>query len=268
MRVAGASQAHIGEGPNEDAIGWNEAKTLAFVADGIGGSAKGEVASGLVKEVFEGAAAQADLMRLALTAHARIREAAAANPESTGMGSTLVAVEIVGNEARVVWAGDSRAYLWRDDRLKPLTKDHSFAEIARDEERLTETQVRRHPGHNMILRALGRDTLEPSETRIRLRAKDRLLLCSDGLSGCMRNDEIAQLLRSQATLESLPPMLIAAAVAAGSKDDISIVLVEHERAGRDLAWRVHLSSRTWLMLGVLGLSAMLIAAAAYWLIHK
>jgi len=268
MRVVGTSQGHMGDGPNEDAIGWNEAKTLAFVADGVGGSAKGEVASGLVKEVFEGAGSQTDLKGLALTAHARIREAAADKPDSTGMGSTLVAVGIVGNEARVVWVGDSRAYLWRNGRLKPLTKDHSFAEIARDEEGLTETQVRRHPGHNMILQALGRDTPNPSETRIRLRNKDRLLLCSDGLSGCMRDEEIAQVLRSQATLESFPPMLVAAAVAASSKDDISIVLVEHERAGRGLAGRLGLSLRAWLLIGVLGLSAVLIAAVSYWLIHK
>ena len=91
MRVVGISQAHIGEGPNEDAIGWNELKTLAFVADGVGGSAKGEVASGLVKQVFEAAAARTDLKQLALTAHAKIREAAADKPESTGMASTLVA---------------------------------------------------------------------------------------------------------------------------------------------------------------------------------
>jgi len=268
MRVVGISQGHIGEGPNEDAIGWNEAKTLAFVADGVGGSAKGEVASGLVKQVFEAAGAQTDLKHLAMTAHARIREAAADKLESKGMASTLVSVGIKGNEASVVWVGDSRAYLWRKDGLKRLTKDHSFAEIARDEESLTETQVRRHPGHNMILQALGRDTPDPSETRIRLRNKDRLLLCSDGLSGCMRDDEIAQVLRSQATFDSLPPILVAAAVAAGSKDDISIVLVEHERAGGGIAWPVHLGSRAWLMIGVLGLSAMLIAAASYWLIHR
>jgi len=267
MRVVGTSQAHAGDGPNEDAVGWNEAKTLAFVADGVGGSAKGEVASGLVKEVFEAAAAQTDLKQLAMTAHARIREGAADKPESTGMASTLVAVGIDGNDARVVWVGDSRAYLWRNGGLKRLTKDHSFAEIARDEESLTETQVRRHPGHNMILQALGRDTPDPSETRFRLRNKDRLLLCSDGLSGCVRDDEIAQLLRSEAALETLPRLLVVAAVAAGSKDDISVVLVEHERTGSWLS-PVGLSLRAWLMIGVLGVAAVLIAAASYWLIHK
>jgi PPM family protein phosphatase len=236
MRVVGTSQAHAGDGPNEDAIGWNEPKTLAFVADGVGGSAKGEVASGLVKQVFEAAGAKTDLKQLTMSAHAKIREAAAEKLESTGMASTLVAAGIEGNEASVVWVGDSRAYLWRNDGLKRLTKDHSFAEIARDEERLTETQVRRHPGHNMILQALGRDSPDPSETRIRLRNKDRLLLCSDGLSGCMRDDEIARVLRSGEPLESLPRALVAAAVAAGSKDDISIVLVEHERTGGWLTW--------------------------------
>ena len=268
MRVVGTSQAHAGDGPNEDAIGWNQLETLAFVADGVGGSAKGEVASGLVKQVFEAAGAQTDLKQLALAAHARIREGAADKPESTGMASTLVAVGIAGNEARVVWVGDSRAYLWRNDGLKRLTKDHSFAEIARDEERLTETQVRRHPGHNMILQALGRDSPDPSETRIRLRNKDRLLLCSDGLSGCMRDDEIARVLRSQGTLEALPGMLIAAAVAAGSKDDISVVLVEHEQSGGWLTWPASLSLRAWLMIGVVGAAAVLFAAASYLLIHK
>jgi PPM family protein phosphatase len=260
MRLAGTSQAHIGEGPNEDAFGWNTSKSLAFVADGIGGSAKGEIASGLVKEVFERAEAGTDLKQLALTAHARILEAAADKPESKGMGCTLVAVEVVANEAHVVWVGDSRAYLWRNDKLKPLTKDHSLAEIARDEEGLTETQVRRHPGHNMILQALGRDTPAPSGTTIRLRDKDRLLLCSDGVSGRMLDHEIAQVLRSETMLESLPPLLVAAAVAAGSKDDVSVVLAEYEGTGTRRYWPI--------MIVVAGLSAVAIAAAFYWLIHK
>src|SRR5258708_3135423 len=111
MRVAGRSRKGAGEGPNEDSIGWDETRSLALVADGMGGHSRGEVASALVKETLLDSAANANLKDAALRAHERILQIAGAEGGASGMGSTLVAVSIADRVGKAVWVGDSRAYL-------------------------------------------------------------------------------------------------------------------------------------------------------------
>jgi serine/threonine protein phosphatase PrpC len=266
VKVIGASRKGSSDGPNEDAIGWDETRSLAFVADGMGGEAKGEVASGLVKETLLEGQPGKDLTLALLEAHGRIQAVARERPDAQGMGSTLVALAIANRTAKIVWVGDSRAYLWRRSRLRPLTRDHSYAEMARVRDGLSEAEVRVHPGHNVITQALGRDTPTPSECTVSLRRYDWLLLCSDGLSGTLLDEQLAELLKTHADLERAVPSLIESAAARGSKDDISVVMVEYDgpsKLGIDWQW----GPRTGMWLSILGgvLLALMVGALSRWI---
>jgi serine/threonine protein phosphatase PrpC len=265
MRIVGRSRKGTGDGPNEDSIGWDEDRPLAFVADGMGGYANGEVASRLVKETLLDPQESSDLRAAALRAHSKILEIVSERTESSGMGSTLVAFTVADCICRIVWVGDSRAYLWRRKRLRPLTRDHSFAERLREVEGLSETAMRVHPGHNLVLQALGRDTPIPSENAVPLRNGDWLLLCSDGLSGELRDQEIAGILAKHAGLESAADALVNGAVASGGKDDISVVLAEYSGPSKfGIEWLWGPRAGLWLSILAGVLSAALIAGIYWW----
>ena len=112
------------------------------------------------------------------------------------MGSTVVAVRIEDRHAEIAWVGDSRAYLWRSDTLRQLSRDHSYLEVLREQENLSETQLRGHPNKNLVTQTLGIGTPEPSSITEPLRRGDWLLLCSDGLNDELEDAEIAQILRA------------------------------------------------------------------------
>ncbi len=112
------------------------------MADGLGGHAGGQVASDIVKQTLLDPAGSLDLKAAALRAHAAVAGAAEKDEALTGMASTLVAVQIARREAKVVWAGDSRAYLWRNGIISRLTRDHSMVQELRELADLSETDVR------------------------------------------------------------------------------------------------------------------------------
>src|SRR5690242_7209795 len=122
----------------------------------MGGYASGEVASRMVKETLLASEPEADLAAAVRTAHSLICKASAENPAALGgMGSTVVAFRLANRVARIVWVGDSRAYLWRHGRLRPLTRDHSMAEHLRQTDHLFETQIEQHPMRRALMHALG-----------------------------------------------------------------------------------------------------------------
>jgi protein phosphatase len=263
IAFVGMSRRKSGDDANEDSIGWDNERMLALVADGMGGHAKGEVASAIVKESLLGDRTE-DLKGGALRAHAKILEYAAAHPEGKGMGSTLVALTVARRYARVVWVGDSRAYVMRNGKLKAVTKDHTHAEAAREEIALSETQVRQHPGHNFLTQALGRDYPNPAIQQTPLRKGDRLLLCSDGLSGTLRDPQIEKIMQSHADLETCATALLDAAVAGGSKDDVSVVLGEYSGPSN---WLPNFASRfspgVWLAVA----GGVILGAALVWILY-
>ena len=129
-----------------------------------------------------------------------VTEAAAKDEHMHGMASTIVAIQIADRIGHVVWVGDSRAYLWRGHKISHLTQDHSVVEELRVEEGLSETQVRSHPHRNQVTRVLGAGEPEPGRHDFPMRKGDWVLLCSDGLSGELRDGEIATVLNEAASL--------------------------------------------------------------------
>jgi PPM family protein phosphatase len=266
VSIAGLTHPGNRPGANQDSIGWDEARSVALVADGLGGHAAGQVASGIVKETLLNAVDMHDLSAAALRSHAAIIEAAARDEDLRGMASTIVAVQISGDTGTVVWVGDSRAYLWRDGQLSRLTRDHSVVEELRAAAGLSETQVRAHPKRNQITNVLGAGEPEVECHKVALLAADRILLCSDGLSGELQDGEIAALLAVTRPAGESASALLNAALAKGGRDNISAVIVEY--TGGETGMRLsRLSERAVTFLAVLGgiILAVVIAAAVLWL---
>lgn len=217
---------------NEDAL--LIGRSLFAVADGMGGHRAGEVASEAAlgplgaldgRRFTDSDAAIAALSAAFTSANAEVSRRAHEDPDLEGMGTTLTAVHIEGQEAHVVHVGDSRAYLVRPDRLVQLTTDHTLVQTLLDEGRITRDEVATHPHRSVITRAIGvsRD-VEVDTVHVRLRDGDRIVLCSDGLTGVVDDDTIARTVRELAP-EQAVDTLIDTANAAGGPDNITVIIV-------------------------------------------
>ncbi len=231
-RAAGVTDTGRRRRRNEDAFVCDP--PLFAIADGMGGAQAGELASRLAAAAIEEAGAaigDADGVAGAVrTANARIFERSLTDPAVAGMGTTAT-VALVDEHAgtlTLAHVGDSRAYRYRNGELEQLTTDHSLvAELVRTG-RLTEAEAAVHPHRSVITRALGTEAEVEVDTRtLDVVAGDLVLLCSDGLSAMVRDDEIARLLEES----DLDPYLAAetlvrAANAAGGEDNVTVVVLE------------------------------------------
>ncbi|ADB48450.1 Stp1/IreP family PP2C-type Ser/Thr phosphatase [Conexibacter woesei] len=214
---------------------------LFVVADGMGGAQAGEVASRLAAETFatglpEGGTVEERLATRVLEANSRIYRLSREDSERAGMGTTLTAIYVDGEELAVAHVGDSRAYLWRDGELTRLTRDHSLVDELVRRGKLTEEEAAEHPQRSIITRALGPEPDVEVDTRTyRAQAADVLLLCSDGLTSMISEQHVAELLGAAESLEAAAQALIDAANAAGGRDNITVVLFRLEEAAAGAA---------------------------------
>lgn len=212
---------------------------LFVVADGMGGAQAGEVASRLAAEAFagglpdEGTPGQRLAARV-LDANRRIFELSQEDREHAGMGTTLTAAYLDGDELALAHVGDSRAYLLHDGELTRLTRDHSLVDELVRRGKLTEQEAAEHPQRSIITRALGPEPeVEVDTLTYRVQDGDVVLLCSDGLTSMVSESEIAEILADAASLADGGRALVAAANDAGGRDNITVVLfrVEDVAAG-------------------------------------
>ncbi|MCW2777673.1 MAG: hypothetical protein JWN17_1398, partial [Frankiales bacterium] len=203
---------------NEDAYALS-ASTLV-VADGMGGHAGGEVAARAAAD----AALAAEPEQAVQAAHAAVL--AVTTDELADMGTTLVHAVLVEDALQVRWAGDSRAYLLGPDGLQQLTRDHNQAEELLAAGHLSADQARVHPGQYRLTRALGLGrTAAPEQDEVQVPAVGRLLLCTDGLNGELDDDAVAGLL-GEGDPETAARRLVEAAVEAGGRDNVTVVVVD------------------------------------------
>ena len=237
-----ASSAHTDTGRrrrrNEDAFVCEP--PLFAVADGMGGAQAGEVASRLaadsLRELRErelgDLSSPEQTVELIREANRRVYAYSSANASARGMGTTMTVALVEGSVVTIGHVGDSRAYLLRDDQLTQLTQDHSLvAELVRSG-RLSPKEAESHPRRSVITRALGTESdVEVDVFSLRAQDGDLFLLCSDGLTSMVSDEEIARLLVSaRASLDDAGKKLIAAANQAGGEDNITVVLFELEGA--------------------------------------
>jgi protein phosphatase len=220
---------------DEDAFLVDEENGLFAVADGVGGSRAGDVASRLAVDTAErvlreargnGPVEAADVIRRMFeTAHRTIFERAASDPRVSEMATTLVLLHCDGTRAWTAHAGDSRVYRWRAGALERLSRDHSFAE---ELERAAGAGIRaKSPFGHVLTRCLGREgAWEPEIREVDLRPADRFLLCCDGLTDMVDEADLGSLLALGVSPEETGRRLIDSANAAGGKDNITAVVVD------------------------------------------
>ena len=250
---------------NEDSL--VVAPPLFAVADGMGGHAAGEVASEIAVNVLaERAPAHPDpeaLGRAVEEANRAIIVAAHEGRGREGMGTTMTAAMLEGERLIIAQVGDSRAYLLHQGKLPQLTRDHSLMADMIEAGQLTPEEARTHPQRSVITRALGSDAhLHPDIYEINVETGDRLLICSDGLSGMIFDDQIENTLRRVQDPQRCASQLVNEAIAAGGHDNVTVIVADV--TGYAEVRRKKLARKTKLSIAlVLVLFAAIIAGAAW-----
>ncbi|MEU3598840.1 PP2C family serine/threonine-protein phosphatase [Streptomyces sp. NPDC006798] len=229
--AAGSHKGMIREG-NEDS-GYAGPRLLA-IADGMGGQAAGEVASSEVISSLVGLdddVPGSDIITALGTAVQRANEQlrlmVEEDPQLEGMGTTLTALLWTGQRLGLVHVGDSRAYLLRDGVLTQITQDHTWVQRLVDEGRITEEEATTHPQRSLLMRALGSgDHVEPDLSIREVRAGDRYLVCSDGLSGVVSHQTMEDTLASYQGPQETVQNLIQLALRGGGPDNITCIVAD------------------------------------------
>ncbi|MEW2401670.1 Stp1/IreP family PP2C-type Ser/Thr phosphatase [Streptomyces sp. NPDC046862] len=229
--AAGSHKGMIREG-NEDS-GYAGPRLLA-IADGMGGQAAGEVASSEVistivalDDDIPGSDILTSLGTAVQRANDQLRAMVEEDPQLEGMGTTLTALLWTGQRLGLVHVGDSRAYLLRDGVLTQITQDHTWVQRLVDEGRITEEEATTHPQRSLLMRALGSgDHVEPDLSIREVRAGDRYLICSDGLSGVVSHQTMEDTLASYQGPQETVQELIQLALRGGGPDNITVIVAD------------------------------------------
>jgi serine/threonine protein phosphatase PrpC len=232
---------------NEDSVVYDDQVGLAVLADGMGGYNAGEVASGMVtafirselgRWLSEATDTTTDLdLRRAMdlcvdNANRAIFNAANANPQYHGMGTTLVVGAFRGERLLLGHIGDSRCYRWRAGRLTQLTRDHSLLQEQIDAGLITPEQAAFSGHKNLVTRAVGVEDIVLLETHLHaVEPEDLYLMCSDGLSDMLSDAEIAAVLETQTSIGEAANALVATANEAGGRDNIAVILIAAQHGG-------------------------------------
>lgn len=217
---------------NEDSFIIRRHLCLWSVADGMGGHARGDFASETVVNALAHVRPWSQPRQLMHDVVARLEDAnrilqeAASQDGASAIGSTVICMLALDRQGIIVWAGDSRAYRVRDERIEQLSKDHSIVEDLVDAGLLKAEDAEDHPHAHVLTRAIGAaEVLELDFETIDLRAGDRYLLCSDGLTRVVSNAELLNVLSTERDSEHACQRLIDMAVDRGASDNVTAVVV-------------------------------------------
>jgi len=231
LRYAARSDRGLIRDGNQDSV--YAGPRLLAVADGMGGMAAGDVASNIViaamaplDEDVPGDAMIDALRSCVENANQQLRAAVEANPQMEGMGTTLTALLFSGSRVGLVHIGDSRAYLLRDGEFTQITKDDTYVQMLVDEGRISAEEASSHPQRSLLTRAMDGRDIEPEYSIRQVLPGDRYLICSDGLSGVVSQETIAQTLREYAEPQQCVERLIALALRGGGPDNITVIVAD------------------------------------------
>ncbi|MGI6664103.1 MAG: Stp1/IreP family PP2C-type Ser/Thr phosphatase [Christensenellaceae bacterium] len=238
MDVFSMTHRGIIRSENQDHIflSGEETPYYAIVADGMGGHVGGQVASAKavshVCQELQGKDIsylnEEKLKALVEEAGQEVWHMAERSEALKDMGTTLTMVVVQDGSLLISHVGDTRAYLLRDGVLTQLTKDHSYVQYLVDKGLLTQEEAARHPYRNMIMRALGMEEVEADAFTVPFAKGDNLLLCSDGLSGYVTDEEIEKILLDKKTAQEKTEALVDLALDRGGRDNISVIVAVND----------------------------------------
>ncbi len=236
MRYTWASATHVGlvRAGNEDSVrpiadGSTEDRIVIAVADGMGGAVAGEVASRVAIDAAMAQEAASDI-----TPGDRVRDgnaavvaAVAADTALSGMGTTLtLGLFLPGGRAQIGHIGDSRLYLYRNNELRQLTRDHTLVADLVAMGQITAEQAETHPRRHLVTRVIGTPEIVVDEFDLELEPGDRIVICSDGLNSMLRDHGIAAKLDKASSPSDAAWSLVEAANAAGGSDNTTVAVVD------------------------------------------
>lgn len=232
FRIEDGAATHVGNvrTENEDSHFRAPDAGVWLVADGMGGHVNGQYASRAIAAEIQAMHATENFEQacdaVAEAIHAANGKIYSRSLEiGAQMGSTVVALVVRGHEFAVLWAGDSRAYVFRDGQLIALTRDHTQVEALLERGLLSPAEAADHPMKHVLARAVGvQESLELDAIRDTIRPRDIFLLCSDGLHGVLAHDEIARMVRDKG--HDACDDLIAACLERGAPDNVTVTVVE------------------------------------------
>lgn len=230
-----AALSHVGKIRANNQDSGYAGEHLFIVADGMGGHAGGDVASALAIQAiatndraFDSVdEAEQVLSAALLEANQELAETVFEHPELTGMGTTVSGLIRVGDKVVIAHIGDSRIYRFRDGALEQITKDHTFVQRLVDSGRITPEEAAVHPRRSVLMRVLGDVDINPEiDTMVvDTRPGDRWMLCSDGLSGYVTEEKVAEILAEQPDAATAAQALVDESLDHGAPDNVTVVLV-------------------------------------------
>lgn len=238
LRTAAATHVGLVRTNNEDS--WHAGDRLLVVADGVGGMPAGEFASAIVVRAFapldESLPAEADaeaeagvlrdLGAALVRANDEINEESQTDPARDGMGTTVTALRLTGDQLAVIHVGDSRAYRLRDGGLEQITRDDTYVQVLVDEGVLSRWEARHHPQRSVVTKAVAGRPLEPTTMVVATRPGDRYLVCSDGLSDYVTDDAIHEALKTHPDLQDCADCLVDLTLKAGAPDNVTVIVAD------------------------------------------
>jgi protein phosphatase len=226
---------------NEDALFAAPDMGVFAVADGMGGARAGEVAAKAAVDEIAGlddeqAVGERELAAVVERANKRIYDLSQSDEALAGMGTTMTSIAVGDGEISIAHVGDSRAYRLRDEELERLTHDHSLVDEMVRAGRLTPEEAEHHPQRSIITRALGPEAqVEVERMTYPARSGDVYLICSDGLTTMVSEDDLAAILRGRSSLQQAGEQLVRAANEKGGRDNITVVLFRLAEEGEGAA---------------------------------
>lgn len=234
MRIEVGATSDIGQVREGNEDSFLVLDPLYAVADGMGGHRGGEVASNLALQTIERmfTAQEGTLTEQVEQANRAVFERSQSDRDVAGMGTTLTAALVQGAQVRLAHVGDSRAYLYRDGELQLLTEDHTLVHKMLMEGEISESEAETHPHRSILTRALGVDgNVQVDEGFVEMRNGDRLLLCTDGLTGMVSDEQIKGVLEESNDPQEAVDRLVRAANRAGGIDNITAVVIDFVEDG-------------------------------------
>ncbi|GAB1259582.1 PP2C family protein-serine/threonine phosphatase [Aurantivibrio plasticivorans] len=278
IKSSAVTDKGLQRGNNEDSYLSLPEQGLWVIADGMGGHDAGEVASAIVVETIQKERLDERSLADAIQrSHQSVLEAVENGTGAKGMGSTVVALETSETEYQVSWVGDSRAYLWTPDKsggtLEQLTTDHSYVQMLLATGAISEEDVATHPDKNIITQCIGStdvDAVKVDSVHGKWQSGQWVLLCSDGLTDEVSDENIAQTLCESRTTDQAATALMKLALDHGGRDNITLQLVEAPRQQHSAIvflqdWLPSLSGKPTVDHSIYGITLLCFILLCYWL---